>query len=96
MRDRRSSAPWIPQRRDHGFAPQVRVGIHYATAQEADGNYRGKGVHEAAQIAAAADGGEILVSRETAAGTSHTASPPRSLQLKGIAEPIEVVTVAWR
>ena len=84
------------QRREHGFAPQVRIGIHFATAQEADGNYRGKGVHEAARIAAAAEGGEILVSRDTAQGTSHKVSPPRALQLKGISEPMEVVTVAWR
>jgi class 3 adenylate cyclase len=84
------------QRREHGFAPKVRIGIHYATAQEADGNYRGVGVHEAARIAAAAEGGEILVSRETAQGTPHKVSEPRTLQLRGISEPVEVVAATWR
>ncbi len=58
------------QRREHGFAPQVRIGIHFASAQQVGSNYRGKGVHEAARIAALAEGGEILVSQETAQGSS--------------------------
>ena len=84
------------QRREHGFAPQVRIGIHFASAQQVGRNYRGKGVHEAARIAAAATGSEILVSRETAQGAAFKTSEPRSVQLKGISEPMEVVSVAWR
>jgi class 3 adenylate cyclase len=83
-------------RREHGFAPKVRIGIHFATALQVGDNYRGKGVHEAARIAALASGGEILVSRETAQGTTFKVSEPRSVELKGIAEPMEVVSVAWR
>ena len=45
-------------RRAHGFAPQVRVGLHATEAAEVKGNYHGKGVHEAARIGAIADGGE--------------------------------------
>jgi class 3 adenylate cyclase len=84
------------QRREHGFAPQVRIGIHFASAQQVGTNYRGKGVHEAARIAAAAEGSEILVSRETAEGTAFKLSAPRSLQLKGLSEPMDVVSVTWR
>ena len=83
-------------RREHGFAPKVRIGIHFATAQQVGDNYRGKGVHEAARIAAIAAGGEILASRETAEGTPFKLSEPRTVELKGISEPVEVVSVAWR
>jgi class 3 adenylate cyclase len=83
-------------RREHGFAPKVRIGIHFATAQQVGTNYRGKGVHEAARIAAIAAGGEILVSQDTAQGTPFKVSEPRSVELKGISEPVSVVSVAWR
>jgi class 3 adenylate cyclase len=83
-------------RREHGFAPKVRIGIHFATAQAVAGNYRGKGVHEAARIAAIAEGSEILVSRATAQGTQFKLSAPRTVTLKGISEPVEVVSVAWK
>jgi class 3 adenylate cyclase len=48
--------------------PHVRIGLHTAAAQRHDGAYRGQGVHVAARIAALAEAGEILASRETTAG----------------------------
>ena len=83
-------------RREHGFAPQVRIGIHFASAQRVGDNYRGIGVHEAARIAALAEGNEILVSQVTAQGTGFKLSEPRSVELKGLAEPMEVVSITWR
>lgn len=83
-------------RRESGFAPRIRIGIHFASAQQVGDNYRGKGVHEAARIAGAAEGNEILVSRVTAEGTSYKVSSSRSLTLKGLSEPMDVVAVAWR
>jgi len=80
----------------HGFAPQVRIGLHASDATQVGGNFRGKGVHEAARIAARADGGEILASADTIAGTRFSHSNPRSVELKGISEPAQVVTVDWR
>ena len=41
-------------RRDHGFAPQVRIGVHAAEAVDLGHDYLGKGVHEAARVGAAA------------------------------------------
>ena len=85
-------------RRIHGFAPQVRIGVHAALASRSGGAYRGKGVHEAARIAAAAEAGEILASRaslEMLAG-QFSASPPRAITLRGISQPVEVVTIDWR
>ncbi len=83
-------------RRTAGFAPQVRIGLHLANAQQAGQNYHGKGVHEAARIAGAADAGEIIASRETVDGSRFVTSNPRSLQLKGLAVPMDVVNVEWK
>jgi class 3 adenylate cyclase len=82
-------------RRAHGFAPQVRIGVHAASAVRRDGGYRGKGVHVAARVAALAGPGEIVASRASADGSASglRCSEPRTVSLKGIAEPLEVVTV---
>jgi class 3 adenylate cyclase len=55
-------------------------------------------VHAAARIAAQAEAEEILASRATAETSGHAIdeSATRSLQLKGISEPVEAVTIAWR
>ncbi len=45
----------------------IRVGIHTGTALVVDGGYVGADVHRAARIAAAAHGGQTLVSSSTAA-----------------------------
>jgi len=82
-------------RQQHGFAPQVRIGLHAADANVVGANYRGKGVHEASRIAGLAKGGEIIASVITV-GDSFPSSAPRTEALKGFSEPIEVVTVDWR
>jgi len=83
-------------RRTHGFAPQVRIGVHQAAATRVGLDYRGKGVHEAARIAAEAQGGEVLASLTTAEPCNFTLSEPREVSLKGIAQPVQVVSVSWR
>lgn len=83
-------------RRSHGFAPQVRIGLHAASATQSGSGYKGKGIHEAARIAALAEGGQILASRVTAAGASFVASEPRTVRLKGFSEPVQVVAIEWR
>jgi class 3 adenylate cyclase len=85
------------QRREHGFAPQVRIGLHSAQATIAGSNYTGMGVHAAARIGAVAGAGEIVASAGTVAGLSGVAvSERRGVELKGITEPIEIVTIDWR
>jgi class 3 adenylate cyclase len=81
-------------RKAHGFAPQVRIGLHASDATQVGNNFRGKGVHEAARIAALADGGEILASRQTQTGREQV-SDARTVTLKGISEPMEIVSVNW-
>ncbi len=85
-------------RREHGFAPHVRLGVHAAEALERGGDFFGQGVHVAARVAAASDGGQILATATTMreAGERYGASAPTSLELKGVAEPVEVVKVLWR
>jgi class 3 adenylate cyclase len=82
-------------------APDVRIGAHtggaFHTGAEVK-DYGGQGVHVAARIGAEARAGEILVSRETLDGFSSAfrLSEPRSAELAGVAEPIDVVAVDWR
>jgi class 3 adenylate cyclase len=85
-------------RRDHGFAPKVRVGVHTAEATDREGDYGGKGVHAAARVAATASGDEIVASRDTLEelGDRFSTSDERTLELKGLAAPVDVATVVWR
>ncbi len=83
-------------RREYGFAVPVRIGLHQAAATRVGLDYRGKGVHEAARIGAMAQGGEILASWHTAQPCKYATSDPRPVNLKGITEPVQVVSVSWR
>ncbi|MBI3976052.1 MAG: hypothetical protein HY334_06645 [Armatimonadetes bacterium] len=85
-------------RRSHGFSPQVRVGLHTAPATHRGREYRGKGVHAAGRIGALAEAGEILASQDTLAAVSgrFRVSPPRTVTLRGISEPVQVVSIEWQ
>jgi class 3 adenylate cyclase len=73
----------------------VRIGIHASGATQIGKNFAGKGVHEAARIAALADGGQILASLETVSGTRFPFRDQQSVTLRGTTEPIEVAIVDW-
>jgi class 3 adenylate cyclase len=84
-------------RREHGFAPAVRIGMHAAEATREGEDYSGMGVHTAARVGAIAEGGEILASAATLEGMDDVETVDRrSVSLKGIAEPVEVAAVVWR
>jgi len=84
-------------RRQHGFAPQVRIGLHASEAAQVEGDFRGRGVHEAARIAALGEGDEIVASKATVGDAAqYPVSEPRTVELKGLSEPVEVVSVDWR
>ena len=83
-------------RRQNGFAPKVRIGVHATGATQLGRNYSGKGVHEASRIAGLAQGSEIVASRATASGSRFPVSKPQTVTLRGTSEPLEVVTVEWR
>ena len=84
-------------RRKHGFAPQVRIGLHAAEATVIANDYAGLGVHEAARVGAIAEGGEILatVSTVSAGAIPFAFGQEREVSLKGLAEPVRVVAIDW-
>jgi len=89
----------VRHRREHGFAPWVRIGLHTAEATREGRDFSGHGVHVAARVGAAAGREEILASKATidAAGELRfVVSDPRPIQAKGVREPVEVRAVEWR
>ena len=86
-------------RREHGFAPWVRIGLHAAEATRRGRDFSGRGVHIAARVGAAAGREEILATQAVIAGAGSAPirhSESRPLALKGVREPVEVVAVDWR
>jgi class 3 adenylate cyclase len=83
-------------RREHGFSPAIRMGLHAAEATKSGAGYTGRGVHIAARIASLAAADEILVSEEalSAAGRSIAHGPVRTEHLKGIREPVKLAALA--
>ena len=85
-------------RREHGFAPQVRIGIHTAGGLRHGRDFSGAGVHVAARIGALANEGEILASTATlaAAATRYQAVDRGQVKLKGISKPVALSSVSWQ
>ena len=79
--------------RGHG-APAVRVGLHHGTAVERDGDYIGAAVNLAARVSAAAGGGEVLLTGETAALAPQLEGvlyePRGRRELRNVREPVEL------
>ena len=89
----------VRHRREQGFAPSVRIGLHAAEATRRGRDYSGRGVHVAARVGAAADRDEILATDTVSAGQPASrvrVSEPRTLVLKGVREPVEVRAIDWR
>lgn len=85
-------------RREHGFAPLVRIGLHTAEASPHGTDYAGHGVHVASRVAAEAQGEEVVVSSgalDAAGPLDVRLSEPRSVALKGVAGLVEVRSVLW-
>lgn len=84
-------------RRTHGFAPQVRIGLHATAATRDEESYTGLGVHAAARIGALAGAGEILASVDTLEVIEKVRTMDRrTVRLKGIDQPVDVVSIDWR
>ena len=86
-------------RREHGFAPWVRIGIHIAEATRMDGDYAGRGVHAAARIGGLGGRDDIVISKEVLAAAGeipYEVSEGREADLKGITEPVVVHDLDWR
>jgi class 3 adenylate cyclase len=85
-------------RREHGFAPRIRIGMHAAEATMRGGDFFGHGVHVAARVAAAGSEDEILATASTLAdvGDCSIVMRANATPLKGIAEPVEIAKIDWR
>jgi class 3 adenylate cyclase len=82
-------------RKEHGFAPPIRIGLHIGDAVRKGADYGGHGVHVAARIGAESGRDEILASNEVvqAARSRYPVSEPRTVKLKGVKDPVRVVTI---
>lgn len=82
-------------RREHGFAPALRIGLHTAEASRTGGSYTGRGVHITARIAALSGPDEILASADVLAATRSSVAqgPSRVEQLKGIRQPLSIAPI---
>jgi class 3 adenylate cyclase len=86
------------EREGSGEALRVRIGLHTGEVIAEEGDFYGKNVILAARIAAAARGGEILVSddmRAAAADHGCTFDDGRELELKGLAGTHRVYSADW-
>lgn len=85
-------------REREGFAPAVRIGIHAAEATRSGSDYAGRGINLAARVCASASGDEILMTRSSLdrSRRSFDLGDDRTVELKGMSDPVDVVAVRWR
>lgn len=85
-------------RYQQGFAPSVRIGLHYARTTQTPDGYAGLGVHQAARIVGLANAAEIVASADALAhaGLDLVADNRRRVSLKGVREAVEVATIVWQ
>ena len=87
----------LDHRKQHGFAPPIRIGIHSSDATMIADDYAGIGVHAAARVGGIADGGEILVTVATIGERTRFARiDERTVTLKGLEQPVRVAGIDWR
>jgi len=82
-------------RRLHGYAPQVRIGIHWGEVDGSGSTVRGSAVHRAARLCEAAGPDTIIASREALEAGGKPVAGLQRLALKGIKEPVEAAEVRW-
>lgn len=85
------------QQAEHGYAPSVRIGVHADEVTDRGGDLAGRGVHLAARVMAAAEGGEVLVTSSTLgeASGSFEIAEEREIDAKGVGAPLSVARIGW-
>ena len=83
------------QRRMHGYAPEVRIGIHVGDVSTSESSVRGAAVHRASRLCAAARPGSIRVSREALEVSGLKAAPLHRFELKGVREQVQAAELTW-
>ena len=82
-------------RRVHGYAPGMRIGIHFGEVQDGGSAIRGAAVHVAARLCAAAGEDHILASRQALEAAGLKPAAWKSLELKGIKDAVEAAELSW-
>ncbi len=82
-------------RRMHGYAPQVRIGIHTGEVQMENGTVRGAAVHVAARLCAAARGDTVVASKEALEAGGRTPGAVQQFALKGVKDKVAATEVPW-
>lgn len=84
----------LAEERATGFAPEVRIGVHQGSAITDGGDFFGIAINTAARIMALAGGGEIVASANAASAAGRDGTP-REVELRGVGNPVAVVSVPW-
>jgi len=84
-------------RKESGFSPRVRIGVHAGEVLQLNEGLVGHEVHTAARVSSAARGDEILVSNATTeiAGPAFVFGDKFEIEAKGISESVLVRALIW-
>ena len=86
----------LTHRRLHGYAPQLRIGIHVGEVSDSGSAVRGAAVHRAARLCAAAGPDEILASREVLESSGRPLTGLKTMALKGMKDKVEAAEISWQ
>jgi len=84
-------------RKDSGFSPRVRIGVHVGEVLQTRGALVGLEVHTASRVAGAAGGDQVLVSHATVelVGDKFAFGPAQETEVKGIGQPVVIHPLLW-
>ncbi len=84
------------QRRQQGFAPELRIGLHLGDTEMVADTLTGAAVHACARICAMAGPNQILASGDLVeAAPSSRFGAQEQMTLRGLPEPLNVAVVSW-
>ena len=84
-------------RKEEGFSPRVRIGVHAGRVLLANEGLVGHQVHVAARVASEGESDEVLVTLETINDkTGFVFENQRTITAKGVEDPLAVSSLVWK
>jgi class 3 adenylate cyclase len=84
-------------RKEEGFSPRVRIGVHAGRVLLANEGLVGHQVHVAARVASEGESDEVLVTLETINHkTGFVFENERTITAKGVEDPLTVSSLVWK
>ncbi len=84
-------------RKEEGFSPRVRIGVHAGRVLVANEGLVGHQVHVAARVASEGESDEVLVTLETINHkTGFVFENQRTITAKGVEDPLAVSSLVWK